>query len=96
MEHHSNIVPWQMLCEEKEATLENNPNQDSGELLLDEFDKLLNEKTKLVSIVHASNALGTINPVKEIIQKAHQFGAKYFWTERNPQVICSGCSGFEL
>jgi cysteine desulfurase/selenocysteine lyase len=76
MEHHSNIVPWQMLCEEKEAILKIIPINDSGELLMDEFDKLLNEKTKLVSIVHVSNALGTINPVKEIIQKAHQFGAK--------------------
>jgi cysteine desulfurase/selenocysteine lyase len=76
MEHHSNIVPWQMLCEEKEAILKIIPINDSGELLMDEFDKLLNEKTKLVSIVHVSNALGTINPVKEIIQKAHEFGAK--------------------
>lgn len=76
MEHHSNIVPWQMLCEEKEATLKIIPISDSGEILLEEFDRLLNEKTKLVSIVHASNSLGTINPVKEIIRKAHQFGAK--------------------
>ncbi len=76
MEHHSNIVPWQMLCEEKEATLKIIPISDSGEILLEEFDRLLNEKTKLVSIVHASNSLGTINPVKEIIRKAHQLGAK--------------------
>ena len=76
MEHHSNIVPWQMLCEEKEAILKIIPINDSGEILMDEFDKLLNENTKLVSIVHVSNALGTINPVKEIISKAHRFGAK--------------------
>ncbi|WP_373495092.1 SufS family cysteine desulfurase [Aquiflexum sp.] len=76
MEHHSNIVPWQMLCEEKEAILKIIPINDSGEILMDEFDSLLNEKTKLVSIVHVSNALGTINPVKEIIKKAHQVGAK--------------------
>lgn len=76
MEHHSNIVPWQMLCEEKEAILKIIPINDSGELLMEEFEKLLNEKTKLVSVVHASNALGTINPVKEIIYKAHQYGAK--------------------
>jgi cysteine desulfurase / selenocysteine lyase len=76
MEHHSNIVPWQILCEEKEAVLKVIPINDSGEILMDEFDKLLNEKTKLVSVVHVSNALGTINPVKEIIQKAHKFGAK--------------------
>jgi cysteine desulfurase/selenocysteine lyase len=76
MEHHSNIVPWQMLCEEKEAILKIIPISDSGEILMEEFDRLLNEKTKLVSIVHVSNSLGTINPVKEIIHKAHQFGAK--------------------
>lgn len=76
MEHHANIVPWQMLCEEKEAILKIIPINDSGEILMEEFDNLLNENTKLVSIVHVSNALGTINPVKEIIQKAHRFGAK--------------------
>ncbi len=75
MEHHSNIVPWYMLCEEKGAHLKVIPINENGELLLDEFDKLLGPKTKLVSIVHASNALGTINPVKEIIDKAHQAGA---------------------
>lgn len=76
MEHHSNIVPWQMLCEEKGAILKIIPINDAGELLMDEFENLLSERTKLVSIVHASNALGTINPVKEIITKAHAFGAK--------------------
>lgn len=76
MEHHSNIVPWQMLCEEKGAVLRIIPINDAGEILVDEFEKLLTSKTKLVSIVHASNALGTINPVKTIIDKAHQVGAK--------------------
>ncbi|WP_272492483.1 cysteine desulfurase [Cognataquiflexum nitidum] len=76
LEHHSNIVPWQMLCEEKEAILKVIPINDKGEILLDEFENLLTEKTKIVSIVHVSNALGTINPVKEIIKKAHQIGAK--------------------
>jgi cysteine desulfurase/selenocysteine lyase len=76
MEHHSNIVPWQMLCEEKEAVLKVIPITEDGELILEEYEKLLSEKTKLVSIVHISNALGTINPVKEIIQKAHKVGAK--------------------
>ncbi len=76
MEHHSNIVPWQMLCEAKGATLRVIPIQDSGELLLEEFEKLLSKKTKLVSIVHVSNALGTINPVAEIIARAHAVGAK--------------------
>jgi len=75
MEHHSNIVPWQILCEEKEAVLKVIPINDQGELLMDEYKKLLNPKTKLVSIVHASNALGTINPVKEIIDAAHKAGA---------------------
>jgi cysteine desulfurase/selenocysteine lyase len=72
MEHHSNIVPWQMLCLEKKAKLKIIPINDKGELLMDEYEKLINSKTKLVSIVHASNSLGTINPVKEIIETAHQ------------------------
>lgn len=76
LEHHSNIVPWQMLCEEKEAVLKIIPINDKGEILLDEFENMLSDKTKFVSIVHVSNALGTINPVKEIIKKAHQTGAK--------------------
>ncbi|MFT4857032.1 MAG: cysteine desulfurase/selenocysteine lyase [Algoriphagus sp.] len=76
MEHHSNIVPWQMLCEEKGAILKIIPISESGEILYEEFEKLLSPKTKLVSIVHASNALGTINPVRKIIQAAHSVGAK--------------------
>lgn len=75
MEHHSNIVPWQILCEEREATLRIIPISDEGELLMDEFHKMLSSRTKLVSIVHVSNSLGTINPVKEIIQAAHNVGA---------------------
>ena len=76
MEHHSNIVPWQMLCEEKGCVLRVIPINDEGELLMDEYEKMLSEKTKIVSVVHASNALGTINPVAEIIEKAHRVGAK--------------------
>lgn len=76
LEHHSNIVPWQMLCEEKGAILKVIPINDAGEILFDEFEKLLSAKTKLVSIVHASNALGTINPVKKVIAAAHAVGAK--------------------
>ena len=72
MEHHSNIVPWQMLCLEKKAKLKIIPVDDNGELMMDEFEKLITPKTKIVSIVHASNSLGTINPVKEIIEIAHQ------------------------
>ncbi|MEO6287442.1 MAG: cysteine desulfurase [Dyadobacter sp.] len=76
MEHHSNIVPWQMLCEEKGCVLKVIPINDDGELLMDEYEKLLTERTKFVSVVHVSNSLGTINPVKEIIEKAHKVGAK--------------------
>jgi cysteine desulfurase / selenocysteine lyase len=75
LEHHSNIVPWQMVCEEKKAVLRIIPITDSGELNLNEFKKLLSDKTKIVSVNHASNSLGTINPVKEIITLAHSVGA---------------------
>jgi cysteine desulfurase/selenocysteine lyase len=76
LEHHSNIVPWQMLCEAKGAILKIIPINESGEIIFEEFEKLLSTKTKMVSIVHASNALGTINPVRKIIEAAHQVGAK--------------------
>lgn len=75
MEHHSNIVPWQILCEEKKAVLKVIPVSDEGELMAGEFEKLLSPKTKLVSIVHVSNSLGTVNPVKQIIEAAHGAGA---------------------
>lgn len=71
MEHHSNIVPWQMLCKEKNAKLRIIPINDSGELILEEFEKLINKKTKIISVVYASNSLGTVNPVKKIIELAH-------------------------
>jgi cysteine desulfurase/selenocysteine lyase len=71
MEHHSNIVPWQMLCEEKGAKLRVAPINDRGELVMEEFEKLLGPKTKFVSVGHLSNALGTINPVKQIARMAH-------------------------
>lgn len=74
MEHHSNIVPWQILCEEKQARLRVIPITDSGELRLDELEKLLTDRTRLVSVVHVSNALGTINPVEEIVRLAHARG----------------------
>ena len=74
MEHHANIVPWQMLCEEKGAQLRVIPINDAGELLMDEYDALLNERTKFVAVTHVSNALGTINPVKDIIDRAHKYG----------------------
>jgi cysteine desulfurase/selenocysteine lyase len=72
MEHHSNIVPWQIMCKRKGAHLKIIPFNDKGELLLDEYKKLINPKTKLVAIVHVSNSLGTINPVKEIVTIAHK------------------------
>jgi cysteine desulfurase/selenocysteine lyase len=74
MEHHSNIVPWQIVCEEKGARLRVAPINDRGELLLEEYEKLLGPKTRLVAIGHVSNALGTINPVGRIIELAHQRG----------------------
>lgn len=76
MEHHSNIVPWQMLCEEKGAVLKVMPITPSGELILDEVEQLITDKTKIVAFNHASNTLGTINPVKKITQWAHNKGAK--------------------
>ncbi|MES2795573.1 MAG: cysteine desulfurase [Bacteroidota bacterium] len=76
LEHHSNIVPWQMLCEEKGINLKVIPVLDSGELDLEAYEKLLSENTKLVSFNHVSNSLGTINPVKKMIAMAHQYGAK--------------------
>jgi cysteine desulfurase / selenocysteine lyase len=74
MEHHSNIVPWQILCEEKGARLRVAPINDDGDLVLEEFEKLLNERTKLVSVTHVSNALGTINPIRWIVENAHRHG----------------------
>ncbi len=84
MEHHSNIVPWQILCEEKGARLKVAPINDRGELLLDEFEKLLGPRTRIVSVVHLSNALGTLNPVREVIRMAHS---------RNVPVLLDGAQG---
>ena len=75
LEHHSNIVPWQMLCEKTGAILKVIPMNESGELIQSEYDKLLSDKTKIVTVNHISNALGTINPIKEMIVKARKFGA---------------------
>lgn len=75
LEHHSNIVPWQMLCEKTGATLRVIPMNENGELILSEFDKLLSNKTKIVTVNHISNALGTVNPIKYMIDKSHEFGA---------------------
>lgn len=75
LEHHSNIVPWQMLCEKTGATLKVIPMNEKGELIMSEYDKLLSPKTKIVTVNHISNALGTINPIKYMIDKAHKVGA---------------------
>ena len=75
MEHHSNIVPWQMVCEETGAKLRVIPMTDDGELLLEEYARMLNPRTRLVSVVYVSNSLGTVNPVREITAMAHQAGA---------------------
>jgi len=76
LEHHANIVPWQMLCAEKGARLRVAPVDDSGQVLLDEYEKLLGPKTRLVSITHVSNALGTVVPVQEMVEAAHRHGAR--------------------
>ncbi len=76
MEHHSNIVPWQMVCEKSGAVLKVVPITDEGEFVFEEYTKLLSDRTKLVAVTYASNALGTINPIEEIILKAHEVGAK--------------------
>ena len=78
LEHHSNIVPWQMLCEKTGATLKVIPMDENGELIMAEYDKLLSDKTKIVTVNHISNALGIINPVKYMIDKAHEVGAAVF------------------
>jgi cysteine desulfurase/selenocysteine lyase len=82
MEHHANIVPWQMICEERGAVLKVIPVNEQGELILEEYYKLLSERTKFVSVVYVSNSIGTINPVKEIINAAH---------ERGIPVLIDGC-----
>lgn len=76
MEHHSNIVPWQLLCERKGCVLKVVNINERGELLMDDFERKLSSKTKLVSVTHVSNTLGTINPIEEIIQKSHEIGAR--------------------
>ncbi len=76
MEHHANIVPWQMLCERKKALLKVVPFDEKGELRLDVYEKLLNERVKLVGVAYVSNVLGTVNPVREMIARAHAVGAK--------------------
>jgi len=74
MEHHSNIVPWQMVAEEHGAKIRVIPINERGELIIEEYERLLNERTKMVAVAHVSNALGTVNPIKEIVETAHKFG----------------------
>ncbi len=75
MEHHSNIVPWQIIAQEKNAIVKEIPIDDNGDILIEEYKKLLNKKTKIVALTHISNTIGTINPIKELIEYAHQVGA---------------------
>ena len=84
LEHHSNLVPWQVLCKRKRAKLQIVPVNDKGEFIFEEFEKLINVHTKLVAVAHVSNALGSINPIKEIIKKAH---------ENNIPVLIDGAQG---
>lgn len=86
MEHHSNIVPWQMLCERKKALLKTIPFNEQGELQMDEFEKLLTPRTRIVAVIHVSNSLGTINPVDDIIKKSHQ---------RNIPVLIDGAQSIQ-
>ena len=74
MEHHSNIIPWQMIAEERGAKIRVIPMNERGELIIDEYENLLNERTKMVAVAHVSNSLGTVNPIKEMIATAHKFG----------------------
>jgi cysteine desulfurase / selenocysteine lyase len=76
MEHHSNIVPWQLICKERGAVLKAVPIDDRGELILEEFDRLLTDRTKIVAVAHIANSTGTVNPVEEIIRRAHAKGAR--------------------
>ena len=78
MEHHANIIPWQVLAEEKSAKIRVIPMNERGELIIEEYENMLNERTKIVAVIHVSNALGTINPVKEMIATAHKFGVPFF------------------
>jgi len=78
MEHHANIIPWQMLAEDKGARLRVIPMNERGELIIDEYENLLNERTRIVAVSHVSNSLGTVNPIKEMIQTAHKFGVPFF------------------
>ena len=92
MEHHSNIVPWQLLCEQQGARLRVMPISGAGELDLDAYAALLNERTRIVSIVHVSNALGTVNPIEEVVRLAHRRGAAVSSTaHRPPRIARSTC-----
>ena len=87
MEHHSNIVPWQMLCDEQGALLKVVPVDDNGDLRLDQFETLLTERTRLVALTHVSNVLGTVNPLREIIELAHAEMSLSLLTARRPRLI---------
>ena len=96
MEHHSNIVPWQMLCEEKGAHLRVAPINDAGELDLDAFEKLLTPRTRIVAVAHVSNALGTVNPVRKMFSLLTRTTCPCWWMARRPCRICRGRAGAGL
>ena len=92
MEHHSNIVPWQLLCEQTGAVLRVAPIDDAGELRMGEFEKLLDPRTKLVAAAHVSNALGTINPIRRMIELAHAAELRWWWmAPRQPRISAWTC-----
>src|SRR5512135_2727223 len=100
MAHHSNIVPWQMLCQEKGATLRVAPVDDRGELLLEELERRLGPRTRLLAVTHVSNALGTVNPVKRIVQMARARGVPVHGAQAVPHLPVDvaelGCDFYAL
>ena len=90
MEHHSNILPWQLLCQEVGAQLKVIPVDDHGDLILEEFDALLTERTKMVAVAHVSNALGTVNPVRAMVDKAHALGGSGVGGRRSEHTASEG------
>lgn len=88
MEHHSNIVPWQQVCEKTGAILKIIPLNSLGEIDFPAYEQLLNSKTKLVALIHVSNVLGTINPVKKMIALAHEKTFLFYWMAHKPSGIC--------
>ena len=97
MEHHSNIVPWQIVCEARDATLKVAPMNEAGEIPLDSFEKLLTDRTKILAVVHVSNSLGTVNPIAKMIEMAHDRGIPVLIDGAQVGSPCRGrCAGARL